>query len=88
MGSEMCIRDRIYELWEDPAQSKEPSFAVALANEVPFSAGSLGLRASLKMVGNESRPWIHLSPSSNSLYAEQQNGVSEHRIHEFTSLFA
>jgi len=54
---------------------------------VPYSEGSLGLAAALRMVDAASRPSVYLDPSENPLYADQKNGVCEHRIYEYTSLF-
>jgi hypothetical protein len=80
--------DRVYELWEEPDRASEPAMSAKLANEVPLSEGSLGMSADLQMMGGDSRPCLHLRPSQNPLFSDQQSGVSAHRIHEYTSLFA
>ena len=80
--------DRVYELWEESDRENEPPMSSRLANEIPFSEGSLGMSANLQMMGGESRPFLYLLPSSNPLFSDQKSGVSAHRINEYTSLFA
>jgi hypothetical protein len=80
--------ERIYELWGEAQQSEEPPFEAFLGNEVPYSPGSLGLPVALRMVDLDTRPCVYLKPTSNPLYEDQLAGVSEHRIHEYTSLLS
>jgi hypothetical protein len=80
--------ERVYELWEETDRGNEPPMHARLANEVPFSDNSLGMQAELHLIGGDSRPCVYLRPSEHPLFGEQQSGVFEHRIHEYTSLFA
>jgi hypothetical protein len=80
--------DRIYDLWDSEDQLAEPPFAVRVANEIPTAAGSLGLEAELQLTGPRTRPKVFLAPCNHQLYVEQVRGIDEHRVSEFTALFA
>jgi len=80
--------DRIYDLWDAEEQVTEPPFAARIANEIPTAAGSLGLGAELHLTGPRTRPRVFLTPGTHQLYVEQARGIDEHRVSEYTALFA
>jgi hypothetical protein len=79
--------ERIYELWEDPVQNKESPFDARIANSIPTLPDTIDLSVVLQLTGPTSRPKIFVSPSLHRLYIEQAEGISEHRAHEYSSLF-
>jgi hypothetical protein len=78
---------RIRELWSEPMQADEPPFAATLANDVPSHERALGLRLNLHLTGPASRPTLTVADDSHSLYLEQTQGISGHRVHEYNSYF-
>jgi hypothetical protein len=80
--------DRVYDVWDSTEQLQEPSFAARIANEIPTADGSYGLDAELRLTGPGTRPDVLLKPSQHQLYIEQTRGIDEHRVSEFTALFA
>jgi hypothetical protein len=80
--------ERVYALWDAEEQLTEPPFAAHIANEILVAAGSLGLEVELRLTGPDTRPDIILKPGSHPLYLEQAYGIDEHRIAEYTALFA
>lgn len=80
--------ERVYELWEEPNQSKEPPFEARIANSIPTLPDTICLTVVLQLTGAASRPQVFVSPSSHPLYIEQTEGISEHRAYEYSSLFA
>lgn len=79
---------RIYDLWDSNDQVLEPPFAAQIANDIPTVAGSLGLRAELRLTGPTTRPDVFLEPSQHRLYVEQTRGIDEHRASEYSALFS
>ncbi len=77
---------RICALWTAPDQANEPPFSATLANAVPFHESTTGLPGILSLTGPTTRPKFQLSPSANSLYLEQKDGVSAHRAVEYANL--
>ena len=82
------VFERIYELWDNPDQSSEPSFAATLANDIPTHPQTVGLRAQLSLTGPSTRPMIALDPAGHPLVSEQVRGITPHRAYEYSSLFA
>ncbi|QBF26995.1 DUF2199 domain-containing protein [Pseudomonas tructae] len=80
--------ERVCELWRDEHQADEPPFAVRLANSIPTLPQTLGLEGQLQLSGPTSRPSVTLSTSSHPLAVEQVNGISLHRAHEYSVVFA
>jgi len=80
--------NRVYELWSDPDQESEPPFAARVANAIPTLPSSVGLEAALHLTGPKTRPEVLLRRVAHPLFLEQSNGISAHRAHEYTSLFA
>lgn len=77
---------RIIDLWKEPSQTEEPAFPGVLANAIPIHKSALGLNVQLQLTGPTTRPNIMVLDTSHALYQEQIRGVSEHRVHEYTSL--
>jgi hypothetical protein len=75
---------RILELWSAPSQDEEPPFAGKLANQLPLSESTLGLRVNLQLSGPTERPAVLVAESKHSLYAEQTDGITSHRAYEYT----
>ena len=75
---------RIYQLWDDPNQETEPRMPGALANKLPFHPDTLGLSISIQLTGPTSRPEFYVNAVAHSLYAEQSQGISEHRAIEYS----
>lgn len=80
--------ERIYDLWDSDEQLNEPPFDARIANEIPTSNGSLGLKAELRLTGPMTRPDVFLKPSAHQLYVEQARGIDAHRAFEYTALIA
>ncbi|CAI8715121.1 MULTISPECIES: DUF2199 domain-containing protein [Pseudomonas] len=80
--------ERVCELWRDEGQAGEPPFAVRLANSIANLPETLGLEGLLQLSGPTSRPSVTLSASSHPLAVEQANGISLHRAHEYSVIFA
>jgi hypothetical protein len=78
--------DRIRELWDEPEQAREPAIAATLANTVPFHAPTCGLPGLLRLSGPDTRPQFALDATDNSLFTEQNAGISAHRASEYTGL--
>lgn len=79
---------RVMELWEDPAQSDEPPFDAALANDVPSLPATLGLAVHLQLTGPTSRPYALVPACAHPLHREQCAGITVHRASEYSGLFA
>jgi hypothetical protein len=82
------VFERIYELWDAPEQSLEPSFAAAFANDIPTHPQTIGLKAQLSLTGSATVPEVTLHPAGHPLVSEQVNGITPHRAYEYSSLFA
>ncbi|MGE8392277.1 DUF2199 domain-containing protein [Pseudomonas sp. BIGb0427] len=80
--------ERVCELWRDERQAAEPPFTVRLANSIPTLAETLGLEGLLQLSGPTSRPSVTLAASSHPLAVEQAKGISLHRAHEYSQVFA
>jgi len=80
--------DKVRELWSDPNQAEEPPFEVHIANDIPTLPPSSGLKATLHLTGPTTRPKVLLAPVLHPLALEQTKGITAHRAHEYTSLFA
>ncbi len=85
---EQSAYDRVNELWIDPEQNKEPPFAALIGNSIPTLPETIGVSVKLQLTGPTSRPEVFVSASSHPLYIEQTEGITEHRAHEYSSLFA
>jgi hypothetical protein len=79
--------ERVYELWLADDQAEEPAFSCTLANHIPSLPATLGLAASLCLTGPKTRPNIFLCVCGHPLHAEQVEGISAHRAHEYNSSF-
>jgi len=78
------IFGRIYRLWDDPAQDTEPRMPGSLANKLPYHSDTVGLGISIQLTGPTSRPEFYVNPTGHSLYAEQSQGIDEHRAIEYS----
>ena len=79
---------RVIELWTSEDQADEPPFAATLANQIPLLPPTLGLQVAIKLTGPTTRPEFHVAPVEHPIYREQTAGITAHRIHEYTALFA
>lgn len=80
--------DRILELWSAPDQGKEPPFEGWIANDIPFAPSMLGLPVRLQLMNPPGRAQAILQPCGHPLFAEQTEGISMHRMHEYGALCA
>lgn len=80
--------ERVYELWSDPEQGSEPPFIVKIANSIPTLSNTVGLVATLQLTGPTTRPTILIQQDLHQLYSEQSKGITTHRAHEYSYLFA
>ena len=85
---EQSAYDRVNELWVDPVQNMEPPFDALIGNSIPNLPETIGISVKLQLTGPTSRPEVFISPCSHPLYIEQSEGITEHRAHEYSSLFA
>lgn len=85
---EKSAYDRINELWVDPEQNKEPPFEALIGNSIPTLPETIGMPAMLQLTGPTSRPEVFISTSAHPLFIEQTEGITEHRAHEYSSLFS
>jgi hypothetical protein len=77
---------RIWDLWDDPEQSREPPFRGGLANDVHLNTESINSEVKLQLTGPTSRPVAYLVDSKSTLYAEQRCGITIHRASEYSDL--
>ena len=78
---------RTRELWDDPAQYDEPSFAATLANALTCYSSTLGLPGSVTLEGPAIIPTFVLDNElDHPLAREQRDGVHPERVVEW--LFA
>jgi hypothetical protein len=77
---------RTSELWEDPAQEREPAFAARLANNIKGYEDTLGLPGLVQLTGPSSVPTFTLATSvQHPFAAEQREGVYPERVLEWLS---
>lgn len=84
---ERAAFDRVYLLWSEPDQEKEPPFEAVVANHVPSLPETIGLKAHLHLTGPKTRPNIFITDSQHPLYAQQASGVTAHQAYEYSSHF-
>jgi hypothetical protein len=82
------IFERVYEMWDDANQAKEPAFRATIANDIRIHPPARGLSASLSLTGPTTRPVATLSPAEHPLVGEQIRGITAHRAAQYSSLFA
>lgn len=80
--------ERIYALWDEVDQTAEPPFQVRLGNEIPLLPVTLGVAAELQLVSATLRPTVRLASPEHVLAVEQSRGITAHRAHEYSALFA
>jgi hypothetical protein len=80
--------DRVLELWDDPAQSDEPPFDAAIANDIPSLPSTLGLPVHLQLTSPTSRPYALVPACAHPLHREQCAGITAHRASEYSGFFA
>ena len=79
--------DRVHELWDDPAQDKEPPFQAKLANDIPSFPVSCGLPVRLQLTSPKTRPDVFVPEGEHPLHREQCLGITAHRASEYSSYF-
>ena len=77
--------ERIYELWSEPDQDREPPLEGVLANAVTAGYSAFGLQVRLSLTGATTRPAITVLAADHTLFSEQTQGISAHRAHEYSS---
>ena len=80
--------ERVHALWDELEQDTEPPFDALIANSIPILPDTIGLSTKLQLTGPTTRPKVIVSENSHPLFGEQVNGITEHRAHEYSSLFA
>jgi hypothetical protein len=76
---------KIWDLWDDPNQGKEPPMTGTLANAIPSVVHTIGLSVLVKLSDPDTRPSFEVTESKHQLFQEQQQGISEHRAYEYSS---
>jgi len=66
--------DRVWRLWDDPSQSREPPLPCWIANQVKRYPDTLGLPCSLHLAGPKTRPTIRLAPGLEHPFAREVAG--------------
>lgn len=66
--------DRVWSLWDDPDQSREPPLACWVANEIKRYPGTLGLTGSLQLESPARRPVIALDLGIEHPFAREVAG--------------
>jgi hypothetical protein len=68
--------DRVWNLWDDPGQRREPPLACWVANRIKRYPSTLGLPAELQLESPSTRPTIRLAGGLDHPFArEAQEGV-------------
>ncbi len=80
--------ERIYELWDETKQDEEEPFQCYVANSIPTLPETTGLSAEVRLTGPGLRPQIFIQQVEHPLYNEQCLGITAHRAHEYSLLFA
>jgi hypothetical protein len=75
---------RVYELWSEPNQEREPRMPGKLANNIPFHPDACNLAVGIQLTGPSSRPEFYLEAAEHTLYGEQSHGIDEHRAIEYS----
>jgi len=57
-------------------------------NSIPTLPDTLGLSVKLHLTGPATRPEVYVQPQNHPLVREQMQGISGHRAHEYSPLFA
>ena len=76
----------VVETWKMEDQSSIPPITGYLANNVPEHKESLGCMLEIILKGPTERPEIHIKEKDNTLFKEQQSGISEQRAIEYSML--
>jgi hypothetical protein len=79
--------NRISDLWRDPLGAGK-SFSGILANELEPYRGTAGLRAELRLGEVDRVPSIRVLEPAHPLHADQELGITEHRVHELVSVLS
>lgn len=74
---------RVHELWDDPAQDREPPFPGRLANALKGYEGTLDLSGRVQLTGPDTAPDFVLDPVGHPLAREQRAGVYPERVVEW-----
>ncbi|WCE28468.1 DUF2199 domain-containing protein [Vibrio sp. SCSIO 43137] len=77
---------RIWQLWDDPAQSNEAPVRGLLANNIHLNSNSENSEIEIQLTGPTTRPMITIKDPECSLYKEQQSGITIHRAAEYSDL--
>jgi len=77
---------RIWQLWDDPAQSNEVPIRGLLANNIHLNSNSENSEIEIQLTGPTTRPKITIKDPECSLYKEQQCGITIHRAAEYSDL--
>lgn len=72
---------RVVERWSDADQAEEPPIRAVIANHIPNYPETIGLPATLRLTGADSRPAVTLDADSIHPFAvECRSGVCIHRV--------
>lgn len=63
--------DRVWNLWDDPHQNREPPLACWLANQIKRYPDTRGLPGTLQLEGAALRPTIRLAPGLEHPFARE-----------------
>jgi hypothetical protein len=86
LWAEIAEKDatRMFELWSDPEQQKEPPFRGVVANHLPGYPETLGLPVEVRLTGPATRPELAFPVHvQHPLAAEYRSGVTAHRVIEW-----
>lgn len=77
---------RVLAFWEDEGREDRPTFDAVLANAIPGLPETVGLAATLTIVGPAQRPKLRIVDASHPLHAEQAAGITPHRASAYAAL--
>jgi hypothetical protein len=68
--------DRVWNLWDNPDQRREPPLACRVANRINRSPATIRLAGTLRLENPSTRPTISLAPGQQHPFAwEAEEGV-------------
>jgi len=79
---------KVLDLWTEDDQVHEPPFNAKLANSIPTVPETLNLEVLMQLTGPKTRPDVFVADGGHPLGRQQRDGVSVHRISEYSAVFA
>ena len=73
---------RASDLWHTPGRETEPPYFAWVQSALPYTPGTLSLKAELVTMPLGERPLVRLEPTDHPLAVEQRNGITMARVQE------